>query len=176
VVLSGGVRTSPIEYGGETVDGITLERLRYAVHLHRVTGLPLLVSGGAGQSAQPFASLMKSVLEYDFQVPVRWEETRSLNTYENAIFSAEILKRDQITTVALVTDAGHMPRALQVFENAGLSVVPAPIGFTGPPQLRFYDFVPQYSGFRDCYYALYELFGRAWYSLRYSIAGNALPQ
>ena len=46
VVLGGGRYPVAPEYGGDTVSSSTLVRLRYAAHLHRQTGLPILVSGG----------------------------------------------------------------------------------------------------------------------------------
>jgi len=46
VVLGGGRRVAAAEYGGDTVNGFSLERLRYAAFLHRASGLPILASGG----------------------------------------------------------------------------------------------------------------------------------
>ena len=47
VVLGGGTYFAAPEYGGDTAGTFTLERLRWAARLHRDTGLPLLVTGGA---------------------------------------------------------------------------------------------------------------------------------
>jgi uncharacterized SAM-binding protein YcdF (DUF218 family) len=46
VVLGGGVHFGAPEYGGETLKHFTLERVRYAARLQRVTHLPLLTTGG----------------------------------------------------------------------------------------------------------------------------------
>ncbi|MBU3736829.1 MAG: YdcF family protein, partial [Methylobacterium sp.] len=43
VVLGGGIHANTPEYGGDTLKSQTLERLRYAARLHRLTGLPVLV-------------------------------------------------------------------------------------------------------------------------------------
>ena len=48
VVLGGGLYFDTPEYGGDTVGGSTLERLRYAATIARKTNLPVLVTGGAG--------------------------------------------------------------------------------------------------------------------------------
>ena len=46
VVLGGGRNRGALEYGGETLDAASLGRVRYGARLARLTGLPLLVSGG----------------------------------------------------------------------------------------------------------------------------------
>ena len=59
-----------------------------------------------------------------------WLEDKSQNTYENALFSAQILKSRGITRVILVTSAQHMPRSVALFEKQGIQVIPAPADFT----------------------------------------------
>ena len=46
VVLGGGITSVRPEYGSEVPKARTLERVRFAVNLHKQTGLPILVSGG----------------------------------------------------------------------------------------------------------------------------------
>src|SRR3954451_11009851 len=92
VIVSGGVRADAPEYHGHTLSTLTLERIRYGARLARLTGLPLLVTGGSPQGGRPEALLMKEALEQEFHVPVRWVEGRSDNTHENARFSAELLR------------------------------------------------------------------------------------
>lgn len=120
VVLGGGRYRGAPEYGGDTVSVPTLVRLRYAAKLHRETGLPLLVSGGkpdGGGTSE--AEAMRRVLADEFGLPVRWVEGESDNTRENALFSAQLLKRDGVTRVLLVTHAEHMRRARRSFEQGG---------------------------------------------------------
>ncbi|PRX37611.1 Uncharacterized SAM-binding protein YcdF, DUF218 family [Meinhardsimonia xiamenensis] len=54
-------------------------------------------------------------------------ETRSRNTWENAIFSRPLAKPRPGETWVLVTSAWHMPRAMGVFCAAGWPVVPYPV-------------------------------------------------
>ena len=56
-------------------------------------------------------------------------EEQSLTTYENALYSAPLLRERGIGRVLLVTSAFHMPRAVAVFEAQGVEVVPAPTDF-----------------------------------------------
>jgi len=168
VVLSGGFRAAAAEYGEDVIDHVTLQRVRYAAHLHRVTGLPLLVTGGQLDRAKlSLAQMMKHALEQDFNVPVAWTEDQSRDTYENAVKSAAILKPADISRILLVTHAAHMPRSLAVFTAAGFTVVPAPTGFLPPLRMSARDFAPNLSAFADSFYGIYELIGARWYAWRH---------
>ena len=72
---------------------------------------------------------MKTALEEDFRQPVKWVESRSLDTRENAARSAEILLPAGARRIVLVTHAAHMRRAVEAFEHAGFTVIPAPTAF-----------------------------------------------
>lgn len=177
VVLAAGRLRSAPEYGGRDIpDTISLARLRYAAHLQRRTGLPVLVSGGtagtpaAGERPYSLADAMATALREDFGVPVRWSEARSRDTAENAAFSAALLRQDGVRRVLLVTHAMHMARARAAFERAGLDVVDAPTMFYGGQARSIHAWIPSAEGMRRSWYALYELIGNVWYRLR---AGGA---
>ena len=146
---------------------LTLERLRYGAHLFRRTGLPVLVAGGrpAGRDYS-LAEAMRISLSEDFSVPVAWSEALSLNTHENAAFSAPILLRAGVTRIILVTHAWHMPRAVREFEKAGLEVVPAPTEFLRPgPFWTLNYLLPTPKALLDSYYAAHEAIGGLFYSV-----------
>lgn len=166
VVLSAEADRDGAEYGGAVAGPVTMQRLRYAVHLHRRTGLPLLVSGGAPATGRPsLAALMAKAAREEFGVPVTWLEDRSADTRENAAFSAELLRRDGKHTVLLVTHAWHMPRAAASFARHDLQVIPAPTGFRGPAVQGASSFVPHWTGLKDTCLGLHEWLGRAFYAL-----------
>jgi uncharacterized SAM-binding protein YcdF (DUF218 family) len=168
VVLSGGLHYSSPEFGGMTVDDVTLERLRYAARLQRLTGLPLLVSGGRPPGASvTLAGAMKDSLEQDFGITNVMIEDRSLNTHENARFSAAMLDERGLKTILLVTHASHMPRAVPAFAAEGLAVVPAPTVFTYTSLDSPTSYIPRMSGLGESHYAIYEIAGRLWYALRH---------
>ena len=100
MVLAGGSYRNPLDYEGfDTAGGGSLERLRYAVSLHRRTGLPLLATGGVTVPATPAeAELMARSLKNDFGVGARFVESRSRNTAENAAHSAALLAEAGITS------------------------------------------------------------------------------
>ena len=165
VVFLADFRADAAEFGGDSVGPMTLERLRYAAHLSRQTGLPILTSGGVPRRGTPaLAQLGRDVLEQEFQVPVRWSEPRSANTAQNARFSAEILASEGLDTVYLVTHAWHMPRSLGACDRAGLSAIPAPTGFRAWPQLDLDALLPSARSLRESTWALHEWIGRVWYA------------
>ena len=122
------------EYGVDIVGATTLERVRYGAFLHHRTGKPVLVSGGQVQMrTTPIGIQMYETLTKEFNVPVRWTESRSMTTHENAAYSSELLKRDGVSRVLLVTHAWHMRRAMAAFRAEGLEPIAAPTRFIRPP-------------------------------------------
>ena len=167
VVLAAGLSPYAPEYGGGTIDEVTLQRLAYAAYLWRQRNLPILVSGGSSREVVgSLAQLMKKSLEDSFGVPVEWVEDKSSDTYENAQLSAEILRGADISRVVLVTHASHMPRAAELFRTAGLTVTPAPTAFAGPSHSYIGRFLPRQSALSTSYTAIYELLGNVWYEMR----------
>lgn len=167
VVLGGGKYHAAPEYGGDTVSDGTLVRLRYAAQLQRLTGKPILVSGGAPEGSRVTeAAAMKTVLESEFKVPVTWLEASSNNTFENAFASHAMLASADIKRIYLVTHAWHMPRSLSIFTRAGFDVVPAPTAFATDFRLTLLDFMPQAKALRDSSYFFHEIIGVAWYRLK----------
>ena len=137
VVLGGGREQGDPGWRRDQPSLMALERVRYAARLAKASGLPLLVSGGLHYGAPPSeAAMISEVLARDYGVAVRWQEGLSRTTWENATYSAAILKGEGIERVLLVTQAWHMPRARWSFEQAGLRVLSAPMGFLGVPNGR----------------------------------------
>ena len=134
VILGAGKRDHAPEFGGETVNRLALERLRYGARLARHTGLPVLLSGGAPSGHEPEAVLMQHSLVSDFGIRPRWLETASRDTHENAVFSALQLEAAGIGHIVLVTHAVHMRRAQAEFETQGLKVSAAPTAWLGGAQ------------------------------------------
>lgn len=107
------------------------ERLTTILDLRQARpDLPILFSGGQGgltPEAIGEAAMVRRFLAAVGVDPAAIEyETRSRNTFENAVFSAEQLA-GRPGPHLLVTSAAHMPRALGVFRAAGLEVIPYPV-------------------------------------------------
>jgi len=167
VVIGAGRNANAPEYGGDTLNMFALERVRYAAYLARKTGLPILASGGSPRGGEVSeARLMKTALEEDFHVPVRWMEEKSRNTFENAVMSRAMLEGEGINTVYLVTHAWHMARARMVFEQAGFDVIPAPTGFSTREKVSVFSYIPSGKSMLDTSLAVKEMLGIVWYSLK----------
>lgn len=170
VVLGGKRNSSSPEYGGDTVGADTLERIRYSARLGRELDLPIAVTGGRGRvsTSEPLGGLMARVLEDEFNQPVSWIETTSLNTAENALNLRSILPADNII---LVTHSLHMSRALRIFEKTGFTVTAAPMDIPAHSdsgsRFTLYDWLPSASALLISRSVLYEGLGSIYYALRY---------
>lgn len=173
VVLAGGLyRVAPEFNGDDTVGDETLVRLRYAAHLHRMTRLPVVVSGGViANESRSLAVAMAAVLRDEFGVTDVWLEAQSRTTAENAAFTKEVLAGKQVDRVFLVTHAAHMPRSVAVFRHVGLDIVPAPTRFYSrdPDHTAWRSMVPSAGSFELTRAALHEWIGQAWYALRHGV-------
>jgi uncharacterized SAM-binding protein YcdF (DUF218 family) len=168
VILGADLESRAPEYGGPTVGGMTLERVRYGAWLQRRCDLPILVSGGPGrEGTPPVAELMRAVLEEEFGAKVRWSERGSATTWENAHLSARILSGEGVRRIYLVTHAWHLRRARACFEYLGLEVVPAPTLHHAPRIDRLGDWLPSAKGLRQSAFAIHEGIGLLWYRVRH---------
>lgn len=163
VVLGGGVENDAVEYNGPTLSPDAMTRLLYGVHLSRSTQLPMAYTGGigwAGETGQnPEAEVAAISLKRLGAPALRWQESQSRDTRENALLTAALLKNDGITHIALVTHAWHMPRSLRQFEAAGLKVTPAPMGFVRSDVSPLLQWLPSGKGLRDSGRVIHEWLG-----------------
>jgi uncharacterized SAM-binding protein YcdF (DUF218 family) len=169
VVLSAGSYPYAKEYA-KAIDGAAaLQRNQYAAFLQNQTDLPILVSGGTvGFNTSSEAAIMTDTLSNSFKVQVKWQETKSRNTAENAMYSAAILKENDIETIYLVTHAWHMPRAVMMFEKQGINVTPAPTMFIEMmTNISSSYYLPAAYALQNVNIALHEYIGIFWYKLRY---------
>ncbi|MDB5966906.1 MAG: hypothetical protein JWQ72_3406 [Polaromonas sp.] len=151
VVLGGGVLPLAPEYGKPQPGAPTAARLRYGQWLAKQSGLPLAFTGGVGWAADRFTGtsegeVAERMAREDFGVTLRWVESKSRDTEENASMLAPMLQRDGVQRIALVTDARHLPRALRAFERSGLVVTPAPTSFILPEQNELIEWFPSAYG------------------------------
>jgi uncharacterized SAM-binding protein YcdF (DUF218 family) len=169
IILSGDRYPEAPEYGGDTVGEHTLVRVRYGAYLQRLTGLPIVVTGGhvIDQEGESLAAMMANTLRDDFGAHDVWLEERSRTTAENAFFTRSLIEGKHIDTVLLVTHATHMPRSVAIFEQAGLKVIPAPTRFEALRGSWLFYVLPNARALQRSYSALHELVGRFWYLVRY---------
>lgn len=130
VVLGGGLGR---DHTRDIVpNAFTALRLSQAILQHQVTGLPLFLSGVEAPWMQQW--LLAQGVE------ALWLEPRSMNTCENARFSALLLlKQGGAARVELVTDAYHMPRARRLFAQNGIETVPVVAPLPSDPSVWWPD-------------------------------------
>jgi uncharacterized SAM-binding protein YcdF (DUF218 family) len=164
VVLGGGIWIDAPEYGAPQPNEYTLVRLRYGARLARQTGKPLAFAGGIGWAGAgrslPEGEVARRMLQEDYGLALRWVDSRSRDTAENAARMAEVAQPAGVRRIALVTDAIHMPRAVALFRRAGFEVAPAPTEFPEFGQNAVMDWLPTPHGFETCRYILREWLGR----------------
>ena len=85
-------------------------------------GSPTLAISEADRAARDLARVGFDVGRVAF-------EGRSLNTYENAVFTKDLLAPRPGERWVIVTSAIHMPRAVGTFRAAGWEVIPAPVEY-----------------------------------------------
>lgn len=163
VVLGGGVGNDAVEYNGPALSSDAMARLLYSVYLSRRTQLPMAYTGGIGWAGQtnPTSEAEVAALALTrLGVPaLRWQESQSRDTRENALLTAALLKGDDITHIALVTHAWHMPRSVRQFEAAGLQVTPAPMGYIRSDLSPLLQWLPRGKGLRDSSWVIREWLG-----------------
>jgi len=174
VVLGASRYKNSIEYPDkkDSISKNALERLRYGVFLHKKSGIPLLISGGStnGEIISE-ASISQTTLKELFHLKAKWLESKSINTWNNAKNSYEILNKQGIKNIILVSHADHLLRARMSFEHFGFNVTAAPLGFKaknrGDIAYTIRDFLPSAHAMNLCSSAMHEYVGYLWYLLRY---------
>ena len=148
-------------------------RLLHAFRLFKAEKSPLiLVTGGnvfaqEGLDAEAFYS--KAILaEWGIPEEAIIVETKSRNTYQNAIYSFETLKSQGIDKILLVTNAFHMPRAAAVFRQVGFDVTPSSSNFFEADyyQPKLLDWWPSLSNLRKAQAVFREKLGLFVYQFR----------
>ncbi|MFY9514018.1 MAG: YdcF family protein [Rubrivivax sp.] len=169
LVLGAGRKLLSPEYGLSNLSPLGMERLRYGVWLAKETGLPLGFSGGISHGAPEGpseAEIAARIAEREFGRPLKWTETLSRDTNENAARSLTLLRDAGIERIVLVTHDFHMRRSIAAFERAKqragitMEIMPAPMGLDAPGRLRFVDWLPSRSGFAETQFVLHEWIGR----------------
>jgi uncharacterized SAM-binding protein YcdF (DUF218 family) len=165
VILGAGSEPFAPEYGVSSLTDSSLERLRYGLWLAAQTGAPVAFSGGTGHAQEGStaeARVAAKIAAEEFGRPIRWVESESRDTRENAASTMAMLKAAGINHVLLVTHAYHMPRALRAFSEAagpGVQVEPAPMGLAKNVELPALEWLPSTTGFRDMRHLLRERLG-----------------
>ena len=167
VVLGAGVEPLAPEYGVSNLSARSTERLRYGVWLARQTGLPLGFSGGVGWAGNPDlqaeALVAGRIAAQEFNLPLRWTESESRDTRENAMRTVALLRALPVKRLIVVTHGWHMQRALRDFRVASadqIEIVPAPMGLSKSSSLGHLQWLPSSEGYSLTRFVWREWLGR----------------
>lgn len=173
ILLLGGSLAPPTAPGARPTLGEAGDRILEAFRLYKAGKAPrILITGGNLPwtfSDPTEADAVARMLE-EFGVP-RGDliiEGESRNTRENAVNSTGILRRNGWDTALLVTSAFHMPRAMAVFEKAGVEVTAAPADLRArrPFYRSLLDALPDANALAHTTLTAKELLGLAVYRMR----------
>ena len=141
VMLGGGAMKDTQDVSGSgTLTSAAASRLLTTVRLYQELRVPILLSGGqvfadSGAEAEIARRILLSmgVPEKDIIV-----ENRSLNTTQNATYSAEIIRQQRFKRPLLVTSAFHMPRSMLCFTKQGIDALAYPTDYQVNPRGSFH--------------------------------------
>lgn len=134
VVLGGGFEGAiNLARGGYELNAGGDRMVEAAVLARRFPEAKVVVSGGNGElflDGEGDATTAPRLLGALGVAPERLIlESKSRNTYENAVFTKALVTPKPGETWLLVTSAFHMPRAKALFDKAGLPTVPWPVDY-----------------------------------------------
>jgi uncharacterized SAM-binding protein YcdF (DUF218 family) len=174
IVLGGGLRDDELFPLSSRLAEDSLYRLVESIRLHRaIPGSRIIVSGGAllntAASAYTVRDLARALGVSDDAIVV---EDRPRDTREEALYVRQRIGDDSLI---IVTSAMHMPRAMMIFEAAGLRPVAAPTMHrlvTGSTSSHPGSFFPSAERIAVAQAAAYEVLGTWWASLRGTAGGR----
>jgi uncharacterized SAM-binding protein YcdF (DUF218 family) len=157
VVLGGGVRTIvEVATPRERLSAASAQRTLTAARLWQsgrfawvvVSSLPIETEGMEDlliALGVPRASVIR--------------EDRALDTRDNAVYSAGILREKRVENVFVVTTASHLRRSLREFASAGVRAFPAPAEVSGRSPVTIDAFLPSSMALLRTHTALHEILG-----------------
>jgi uncharacterized SAM-binding protein YcdF (DUF218 family) len=170
VVLGGGQNFAPELPSNSMLENPSLSRLIEGIRIHRMLpGSKLVLSGGGVFDTRPEAATMADVaMMLGVDPAALVVEALSKDTQDQAYQLRKMLGQ---TPIILVTSASHMPRAMLVFENAGLRPTPAPVDFSDWRRSHHEpgDFFPRAKELKKVESALHEYLGILWVRLNWRL-------
>jgi len=171
IVLGGTVQErQTLAHGSLTLNDASERVVAMADLARRYPDARILFTGGAGsysRAPKPEAEVLQSFIGTLGLPAGRIRiESRSVNTYENAVLSKEIMAPRAGETWLLVTSAWHMPRSVGIFRAAGWPVLAYPVDFrTAGSKDRTRGFASVSEGLRRTEVATREWLGLLVYRL-----------
>src|SRR5690606_2944884 len=133
VVLGGSTASNRVNWFEPYDKSNTLSRVDTAARLYHAERAPVvIVSGAALEGSVSEARIMaNALLQQGVPETAIIQESQALTTYENGVYTTQILDEKGLDDVLIVTHALHMPRAMGVFRKQQVNAIPA----GSPPQI-----------------------------------------
>ncbi|WP_456470693.1 YdcF family protein [Caminibacter sp.] len=159
VVLGGGTNSNDVLKANPDA----FKREVYGLLIAKENNLPFVFTGGGIKKIKEAENIKKDIelitKTCDCKIKTYYEG-KSLDTYENAKFTAALFKKLTIPKkIYLVTSAYHMKRSVKLFKNFGFKIIPKPVGFFYNPAYTVWDIFPNAGSFFRSYKAIHEYFG-----------------
>ena len=157
------------------------DRVLYAAQLYREGKAPVVIASGGridwrGGGVAESSDMANILVTLGVPNSAILQDSKSLNTYQNAVNVRQIMQERGIRRVLLVTSAMHMPRSLRIFQRQGIEAIPAPTDFlitqqelnepNSSPQATLLNLVPDADQLKNTTRALKEYIGTVIYRLR----------
>lgn len=151
VILGGGA------YNLESLKEDTANRLLAGYFVFKEINKPIIVSGGSLSDKQSDAKLMGDILrKMGVEDKKIIEENKSRTTEENARYVTEICKQRNFKRIILITSAYHMTRAVMLFNNKELEIIPYPVDFKRQREYSIYSILPKFTALNGSIKAIRE--------------------
>ncbi|MBY6265407.1 YdcF family protein [Azospirillum sp. 412522] len=147
IIMLGGAVNPPItaDRGDPSLNEAAERILGFADLVRRHPEAKAVFTGGSGrllgQEYKEDVTARAALLQAGIPADRVLYEAESRNTWENAVFSKEMVKPQPEERWILVTSAMHMPRSVGIFRAVGWEVIPYPVDYRtrigAKPWLRF---------------------------------------
>lgn len=153
-------------------DGASALRAREAFAIWRNSPGQIILSGGTVYGERWNSAQAMGVFLQELGVPGDYLtlEQKSRNTFENAMFTARVLKDRELSKPCLITSAYHMPRAAGSLAVFGVKVTRVPTDFKAyQADYGWRHFLPGMHSLGISTLALHEYLGMLYYMLAHGI-------
>lgn len=164
VMLGGGaLLDTPGLNGKGNLSGSSAGRLVTCIELYKRLHIPIIISGGqvysfTGNEAEISKRILINLGVKESDIIL---DNKSLNTEQNAINTAILLKEHGFIRPILITSAFHMERAVMQFKRDNVEVTPYPCDYKTNihKSITIEDFIPKSDAIDNLSIALKEYIG-----------------
>jgi uncharacterized SAM-binding protein YcdF (DUF218 family) len=177
VILSGGIRRPNRFNKNHEVIPVTFSRISEGIKAFNQSNAKKLVLSGAGSNSKPKQDNKQegqAMKDLALQLGVPEDkiilETNSCNTIEHAVEVVKLFPPEKKLKIGLVTSALHIMRSKKAFNKNFHpdNIVPIPVNYIcSSTKLDLKSLIPSSDALSQSTYALHELIGILWLSVRY---------